>query len=98
MYCFQAPSRHRVIIQFSSDFGIFRRNKVCVDWVEVKFLENLGLNGYRYCGNNAPKDPIRSIGNVALITFRASYVNNRHLRRSFQILCTAQKESDISID
>ena len=70
-----------------------------MDWVEVKLSENLGLNGYRYCGTNAPEGRIRSIGNAALITFRASSLRDPYsIRRGFRITYSAAYDPYMSDD
>ena len=84
---------------FSSDFGLLTRNNECMDWVEVKSSENLGLNGYRYCGQNAPKYPIRSSRNAAVITFRTSDLEDPYsIRRGFRIKYSTEYDPNMSGD
>ena len=84
---------------FSSDFRILAVNNECRDWVEVKFLDNLGRNGYRFCGNHAPKYPIISIRNAAVIVFRAtSLTDDYNQRRGFRILYSAEYHPNMPDD
>ena len=80
-------------MRFSSYFGVYSTSLgECRHWVEVKLSENLGLNGYRYCGKEAPKSPLRSVSNTVLITFRApeDVITTYRRTRGFKIMYHAE--------
>ena len=84
---------------FSSGFGVYSSYRdECRHWVEIKSSENLGLNGYRYCGNKAPEGLIRSVRSSALITFRASSNARTNARRGFQLFYSAEYDPDMPYD
>ena len=84
---------------FGPDFGLYKTTKdECRHWVEVKSSLNLGLNGQRYCGYEAPEDMIRSEGSSMLITLRAPEYASTHSMRGVRIHYTAEFDPNMPLE
>jgi hypothetical protein len=71
----KAPASYTLELEFSEDFGIICSvGSACkFHWVEIKYKNDLGLEGPRFCCYDRPSDILISESNEMMVIFQSNY-------------------------
>ena len=82
----QAPHGFKVQLVFTDEFGVYCHNQgQCYHWVEVRYSQEIGLPGPRFCCYKRPTATLTSETDEMAVIFRTNWTTDyKSARRGFK--------------